>query len=58
MQVDSGKTTTSDVVQISDVDMVVKDVEKRPMVFDKSVDPRNQKLVMADNHKASSSSMD
>ena len=58
MQVDSGKTTTNDVVQISDVNMVVKDVEKRPMVFDKSVDPRNQKLVMADNHEASSSSTD
>ena len=58
MQVDSGKTITSDVVQISDVNMVVKDVEKRLMVFDKSVDPRNQKLVMADNYKASSSSTD
>ena len=41
MQVNSEKTTTSDVVQISDVNVVVKDVEKRPMVFDKSVDPRN-----------------
>ena len=58
MQVDSGKTTTSDVIQISDVNMVVKDIEKRPMVSDKLVDPGNQKLVMADNHEASSSSMD
>ena len=41
MQVNSEKTTTSDVVQISDVNVVVKDVEKRPMVFDKSVDPHN-----------------
>jgi hypothetical protein len=57
MQVDSGKNTTSDVVQISDVNVVVKDVEKRPMVFDKLVDPHNQKLVMADNHEASSCSV-
>ena len=58
MQVDSGKTITSDVVQISDVNVVVKDIEKRPMVFDKSVYPRNQKRVMTDNHEASSSSTD
>ena len=35
MQVDSGKTTTDDVVKISDVNVVVKDVGKKPMVFGK-----------------------
>ena len=31
MQVDSGKTTTDDVVKIGDVNVVVKDVGKKPM---------------------------
>jgi len=57
MQVDPQKIRAIDVV-IGDVNVVVKDVEKTPMVFDKSVDPRNQKVVMADNHEASSNSTD
>ena len=36
MQVDSGKTTTDDVVRIGDVNVVAKDVGKKPMVFGKS----------------------
>ena len=40
MQVDPQKTRASDVV-IGDVNVVVKDIEKRPMVFDESVDPCN-----------------
>ena len=36
MQVDSGKTTAGDVVKIGDVNVVVKDVGKKPMVFGKS----------------------
>ena len=50
------KTTTSDGMQIGDVIVVVKDVGKGPMVFDKSVNLRHQKLVMDDDHEASSSS--
>ena len=36
MQVDSEKTTADDVVKIGDVNVVVKDVGKKPMVFGKS----------------------
>ena len=36
MQVEFGKTTTDDVVKIGDVNAVVKDVGKKPMVFGKS----------------------
>ena len=36
MQVDSGKTTTDDVVRIGDVNVVAKNVGKKPMVFGKS----------------------
>ena len=56
MQENPVKTTTSDVVQIGDVKMVVKDVGKGLMVFGKSVNLRHQKLVMADDPEASSSS--
>jgi len=56
MQVESMKTTTSDGMQIVDVIVVVKDIGKGPMVFGKSVNLRHQKLVMADDHEASSSS--
>ena len=58
MQENPVKTTTSDVVQIGDVKMVVKDVGKGLMVFGKSVNLRHQKLVMADDHESSSSSTD
>ena len=36
MQVDSGKTTADEVVKVGDVNVVIKDVGKRPMVFGKS----------------------
>jgi len=51
MQGDPVMTITSDVVQVGDVKVVVKDVGKGPMVFDKSaVDARDQKHVMANDH--------
>ena len=56
MQVDSGKTTTDDVVKIGDVNVVVKDVGKKPMVFGKSAQTDFQKHVLANDHEASSSS--
>jgi hypothetical protein len=37
MQVDSGKTAANKIMQIGDVDVVVKDVGKGPMVFGNSV---------------------
>ena len=36
MQVDFGKTTADDVVKVGDVNVVIKDVGKKPMVFGKS----------------------
>ena len=56
MQVDSGKTTADDVVKIGDVNVVVKDVGKKPMVFGKLAQTDPQKLVLANDHEASSSS--
>ena len=56
MQVDSGKTTTDDVVKIGDVNVVVKDVGKEPMVFGKSAQTDSQKQVLANDHEASSNS--
>src|SRR6185437_14426143 len=56
IQVDSGKTTTDDVVKIRDVNVVVKDVGKKPMVFGKSAQTNPQKQVLANDHEASSSS--
>ena len=56
MQVDSGKTTTDDVVKIGDVNVVVKDVGKKPMVFGKSAQTDSQKSVLANDQEASSSS--
>ena len=55
MQVDSGKTTTDDVVKIGNVNVVVKDVGKKPMVFGKSAQINSQKRVLAKDHEASSS---
>ena len=55
MQVDSGKTTTDDVVRIGDVNVVVKDVGKKPMVFGKSAQIDPQKQMLANDHEASSS---
>ena len=37
MQVDSGKAIVDNIVQIGDVNVVVKETCKRPMVFSKSV---------------------
>ena len=54
MQVGPEKTIADDVVQISDVKMVINDVSKRPMVFGKSVNPSVQRSIMANDHKASS----
>ena len=56
MQVDSGKTTAGDVVKIGDVNVVVKDVGKKPMVFGKLAQTVSQKRVLANDHEASSSS--
>ena len=53
MQLDSGKTTTNDVVKIGDVNVVVKDVGKKPMVFGKSIQTDSQKCVLANDHEAS-----
>ena len=55
MQVDSGRTTADDVVKIGDVNVVVKDVGKKPMVFEKSAQTDPQKRVLANDHEASSS---
>ena len=55
MQVDSGKTTTDDIVRIGDVNVVVKDVGKKPMVFGKSAQTNSQKSVLTNDHEASSS---
>ena len=56
MQVDSGKTTAGDVVKIGDVNVVVKDVGKKPMVFGKSAQTDSQNRVLANDHEASSNS--
>ena len=52
MQVESGKTTTNDVVKIGDVNAVVKDVGKKSMVFGKSAQTDSQKRVLAHDHEA------
>ena len=57
MQVDSEKTTADDVVKIGDVNVVVKDVGKKPMVFNKSAQNDSQKHVLANDHEASSSGL-
>ena len=58
MKVESGKVKADDVVQISDVKVVVQDTGKRLMVFSKSVVPFVQKPVMANDQEASSNSTD
>ena len=55
MQVDSGKTTANNVVKVGDVNVVIKDVGKKPIVFGKSAKSDPQKLVLANDHEASSS---
>ena len=56
MQVDFRKTTADDVVKIGDMNVVVKDVGKKPMVFGKSAQIDSQTCVLANDHEASSSS--
>ena len=56
MRVDSEKDKGDEVVKISNVKVVVQDTGKRPMVFGKSVNSSVQRLVMADDDEASSSS--
>ena len=55
MQVDSRKTTTDEVVKVGNVNVVIKDVGKKPMVFGKSAQNDSQKHVLANDHEASSS---
>ena len=55
MQVDYGKTTIDKVVKVDDVNVVIKDVGKKPMVFGKSAQIDPQKQVLANDHDASSS---
>ena len=43
MQVDSGKTTADEIVKVDDVNVVIKDVGKKPMVFGKSAQTDPQK---------------
>jgi len=54
--VDSGKTTADDVVKIGDVNVVVKEASRGPMIFGQSVKSNAQKSVLANDHKASSNS--
>jgi hypothetical protein len=54
MQVNSERTTTNDVIQIGDINLVVKDVGKLPIVIGDPVNPFVQKSVMANDHEASS----
>jgi hypothetical protein len=56
MQVDTGKTTTNDVMQIGDVNVDVKDVAKGPIVVGNQVNSSVPKSVMGNDHGASSSS--
>jgi len=55
MQVDYGKTTIDKVVKVDDVNVVIKDVGKKPMVFGKSAQNDSQKCLLANDHEASSS---
>ena len=54
MQVDSGKAPVADVVQVENGKGRIQDVQKGPMIVEKSVDAF-QKLVLANDHEASSS---
>jgi hypothetical protein len=54
MKVDSEKTI-ADSVPIGNVNMVIKDVGKGPMIFRKSDSPSVQKPSLANDHEASSS---
>ena len=54
MQVDSGKATADEIVKVGDVNVVIKDVGKKPMVFGKSAQIDSQKRVLPNDHEASS----
>ena len=54
-EADSGKANGDDVVQISEVKVVVQDKGKGLMVFGKSVNSPAQKSAMANDHEASCS---
>ena len=56
MQVDPERTTTNNVIQIEDMDVVVNEVGKGPTVIGNSIDPSIQKLIMVSDHESSSSS--
>ena len=55
MEVDSGKTNAGKIVKVGDVNVVIKDVGKKPMMFGKSAQTDSQKCVLANDHEASSS---
>ena len=55
MQVDSRKATADEIVKVGDVNVVIRDVGKKPMVFGKSAQTDSQKRVLANDHEASSS---
>ena len=57
MQVGSGKATADEVIKVGDVNVVIKDVGKKPMVFGKSAQTDSQKRVLANDHEASSSGL-
>jgi hypothetical protein len=54
MRVDSGKTLVADVVQVEDGKGKIHDVQKGPMIVEKSVDA-SQKHVFANDHEANNS---
>ena len=56
MQVDSGKAPVTNVVQVEDGKDKIQDAQKGPMIIEKSVDV-SQKLVLANDHEASSSNL-
>ena len=51
---DSGKAPVADVVQVEDGKGRIQDVQKGPMIVEKSVNA-SQKLVFANDHEANSS---
>ena len=53
--IDPEKAKADDVVQISNIKVVVNDAGTRPMVFGKSVNPPIQRLIMDNDHEDSSS---
>jgi hypothetical protein len=56
VQVDPERTTANDVIQIGDMNVVIKDAGKGRMVFGNSVNSSIQKPIMPNVHEASSNS--